>query len=94
VQVICWFLQPADNKKRAPQLIAAPLGTKIENGSGYLAFLVAFLSAFLAFFAMRISFCRSTVYCSGKQSAPNAVLPTATRIRVPAASVKKISRYG
>jgi hypothetical protein len=56
-----------------------------------LAFLGAFLSAFLAFFAIKISFRRSVV-CSGKESWRIAILPAATRIRALAVSVKKISR--
>ena len=40
----------------------------LETGPGYLAFLGAFLSAFLAFFAMQISFRRSIVCCPGMQS--------------------------
>ena len=43
-------------------------GRKSKTGPGYLAFLVAFLSAFLAFFAMEISFRRSVVCCSDRQS--------------------------
>jgi hypothetical protein len=42
--------------------------TNFETGPGYLAFLVDFLSAFLAFFAMEISFRRSVVYCSDRES--------------------------
>src|SRR5258705_9674812 len=38
--------------KKAPRLARRLRKTKIGNGSGYLAFLGAFLSAFLAFFAM------------------------------------------
>jgi hypothetical protein len=81
----------ARNKKGAAVGRGAFAKPNLETGPGYLAFLVAFLSAFLAFFAMQVSFCRSVVCCPGAQCEGTALLPAVIRIRVAAVCVKKIS---
>jgi hypothetical protein len=62
-----YLKQSVHNKKGAPAIRGASTKPNFETSPGYLAFLVAFLSAFLAFFAMQISFRRSVVCCVGKQ---------------------------
>jgi hypothetical protein len=68
VQAICRFLLFVNDKKGAAAGRGASANPNLETGSGYLAFLGTFLSAFLAFFAMKISFRRSVVCCPGKPS--------------------------
>jgi len=51
--VVCWFLQSVNNKKGAADGRGAFAKPILETGPGYLPFLGAFLSAFLAFFAMQ-----------------------------------------
>jgi hypothetical protein len=53
VQVICWFLRSVNDKKGAAASRGALAKRNSETGPAYLAFLGAFLSAFLAFFAMQ-----------------------------------------
>jgi hypothetical protein len=57
-----------DKKGAAAASRGAFAKPNLETGPGYLAFLGDFLSAFLAFFAMQISFRRSVVCCPGMQS--------------------------
>ena len=56
------------DKKGAAVGCGAFAKPNLETGPGYLAFLGDFLSAFLAFFAMQISFRPSVVCCPGMQS--------------------------
>jgi len=51
--VICWFLRSVKDKKGAVVGRGACTKPNLKTDPGYLPFFGAFLSAFLAFFAMQ-----------------------------------------